>query len=718
MAIKQLTDEQVRTMTVEEKDRWWLENVYQGDVRQMTVRVVICGFFLGGVLTVTNLYVGIKTGWSLGVGVTSVVLAFVIFRLLTRIGLGRNYHILENNILQSIATAAGYMTGPMISSMPAYMILTGKIVPKELLLIWLVLMAILGVLFAFPMKRRFINDEQQPFPEGRAAAVVLDALHSETSASSTQPAKMLLVFGAIGAILKFGQAHAIMQRIWLGFLSVPEFLDGWYYYLAEKYHWAIPKILGTPLKDLTIRPELDVAMIGAGGLMGIRTGVSLMIGAVINYFILAPLMIQVDEIRSAQQDAAIAAEKEQAKAAALQAQAFVPERMTDSPATTQTALAATTTIPATGAPASAAVTSVPTTAPTSAPVTTAPTTAPADAGPPTYGFKQILKWSLWPGVAMMTVASLMSFFAKPQIFIKPIKRLFAGSSAPRGEDCLKDIELPLWVSAVGIPVVGVAAALLTSYMFDVQVWLGLVAVPLVFVFSLIAVNSTALTSVTPTGALAKITQLTYGVLAPGQINTNIATAAITGEVSGNTANLIQNIKPGYMLGAKPRLQALAHVIGAFSGSFFVILVFYPLFLKGDPNGLITESQPYPAASAWMAVAKVLTEGISELPYWARWAAGIGAVLGLVLEGVRMRSKGRFPISPVGIGLGFIISFSTCFAMFLGAFIIWAIGKRWTRPDQWMNRAILQNYESVCAGLVAGAALVGIAVMAIETFLLG
>jgi hypothetical protein len=48
MAIKQLTDEQVRTMTVEEKDRWWLENVYQGDVRQMTPRVIICGFLLGG----------------------------------------------------------------------------------------------------------------------------------------------------------------------------------------------------------------------------------------------------------------------------------------------------------------------------------------------------------------------------------------------------------------------------------------------------------------------------------------------------------------------------------------------------------------------------------------------------------------------------------------------------------------------------------------------
>ena len=48
MAIKQLSEEQAHSMTVEEKDRWWLENVYQGDVPQMTVRVVIVGFLLGG----------------------------------------------------------------------------------------------------------------------------------------------------------------------------------------------------------------------------------------------------------------------------------------------------------------------------------------------------------------------------------------------------------------------------------------------------------------------------------------------------------------------------------------------------------------------------------------------------------------------------------------------------------------------------------------------
>ena len=47
MAIKHLTDEQIRTMSVEEKDRWWLENVYQGDVPQITLRAGIMGFGLG-----------------------------------------------------------------------------------------------------------------------------------------------------------------------------------------------------------------------------------------------------------------------------------------------------------------------------------------------------------------------------------------------------------------------------------------------------------------------------------------------------------------------------------------------------------------------------------------------------------------------------------------------------------------------------------------------
>jgi uncharacterized oligopeptide transporter (OPT) family protein len=638
MAIKQLTDEQIQTLSPADKDRWWLENVYQGDVPQFTARVVITGFLLGGLLSITNLYVGAKAGWSLGVAITAVILAFVMFKALSAVGLGRNYHVLESNILQSIACSAGYMNGPLIASMAAYMIITNTVVPWWQMLMWLLGLAVLGVLFAFPLKRRFINEDQLPFPEGRAAGVVMETLHSSDDSRSVLPAKLLVVFSLLAGLAKFGQWAAVgawLTKIKIGFLAIPEFLDQYYYTLAAKYGWWMPNVLGTPLRELTIRPELDLAMIGAGGLMGIRTGVSLMIGATINYFILAPLMIQHGDIR--------------------------------------------TTIDAAG------VTHV--------------------------GFRAIATWALWCGVAMMTTASLYSFFAKPQTLLSAFKGL--GRRKTGGEDCLRHIEFPLWISVLGVPVVGAYLVWIAHWFFGVQIWLGIVAIPMVFIFTLIGVNSTALTSITPTGALGKLTQLVYGALAPGNITTNIATAGISAEVAGSASNLIQNIKPGYMLGGKPRLQALGHVVGAFSGAIFSVAVFYPLFLKNNPAGLISDQYPYPAATVWRAVAEILTKGLSQLPTTAIAAAAIGAVLGIVLEFVRSGSKGKFPISPVGIGLAFVITFQTCLAMFLGSFVFWVLSKIWPKPEQRMNAVFVQNQEAICAGVVAGAALIGVAIMAAE-----
>jgi uncharacterized oligopeptide transporter (OPT) family protein len=184
-------------------------------------------------------------------------------------------------------------------------------------------------------------------------------------------------------------------------------------------------------------------------------------------------------------------------------------------------------------------------------------------------------------------------------------------------------------------------------------------------------------------------------------------------VAGSASNLIQNIKPGYMLGGKPRLQAIGHVIGAFSGAICSVAVFYPVFLKGNPSGLISDQYPYPAATVWRAVAEILTEGISQLPTTAVWAAVIGGVLGIVLELIRMFAKGKFPFTPVGIGLAFVISFQICLAMFFGSFIFWVFGKIWPKPEQRMNEVVVQNQESICAGIIAGAALIGVGLMALE-----
>ena len=107
MAIKQLSEEQVRTWTREQKDEWWLKNVFRGDMPQLTVRSALTGALLGAVLAATALYIGAKTGITIGVGLTSVILAFALYRAMNRAGIASDFTILENNCTQSIATASG-----------------------------------------------------------------------------------------------------------------------------------------------------------------------------------------------------------------------------------------------------------------------------------------------------------------------------------------------------------------------------------------------------------------------------------------------------------------------------------------------------------------------------------------------------------------------------------------------------------------------------------
>ncbi len=629
-----LTDEQIRSWTLEQKDRWWLENVYRGDMPQLTLRSGLTGMFLGGLLSLTNLYVGAKTGWTLGVGITSVILAFAMFKILSSLRVGKEISLLENNAMQSIATSAGYMTAPMISSLAAYMMVTKKVVPMSTTMIWIVAVATLGVLFAFPLKRRFINDEQLPFPEGRAAGVVMEALHSGDAKAGLLKAKILVVTGGLAALLKVAQSEAIMKKLKVEILHVPEFLDEWLYKMTTL------KLGGIDMRQLTVRPDTDFVMMAAGGLMGIRTGVSIMIGACINYLVLAPWAIGAGDIHGKVKD-----------------------------------------------------------------------------GVTLYGFRAITMWALWGGVAMMTTASLFAFFSKPQILLSAFKGLFGKKDPSRQSDVLKDIELPMNVFAIGIPVVGGIVVALAAHFFDVKVWMGIIAVPLIFVFTLIAVNSTGLTSITPSGALGKLTQLTYGVLAPGNVTTNLMTAGITGEVAGNASNLLMDIKPGYMLGGKPRHQAVGHVLGIIAGALASVPVFYLVFMRNGPENLVTDQYPMPGATIWKAVAEVLTKGLSNLEVSARWMALVGALLGIGLEVAKLVTKGRFWISGVGIGLAFVIPFNTCLAMFIGSFVFWLAERVLKREESTMHQVFVKNMEPTCAGLIAGGALMGIGVILIENFVL-
>ena len=630
MAIKELTEEQVRDMSLAEKDRWWLNNVYRGNMPQLTLRSAIAGMMIGGVLSLTNLYISSKTGWSLGVGITSVILAFATFKVLARLGLGKEFTVLENNAMQSIATAAGYMMGPLTVSLTAYMMMTNTVIPMYVTFLWLIMGSILGVLFAFPLKRRFINDEQHPFPEGRAAGVVMDGLHAEGGQEGMLKAKLLAVTGVAAALLKVCQSSAIMEKVKLGFLAIPEFLDDWI------YKYVTPRIAGIELRELTIRAETDFVMMAAGGLMGVRTAIALMVGAVINYCVLAPIMIHYGDITPVIRD-----------------------------------------------------------------------------GVAHYGFRKIVTWALWGGVAIMTTSSLFAFFSKPKVLWTAFSGMFKGR---RDEDVLKDIELPTWVFAIGIPIVGGIVVALAHVFFNVEIWVGIVAIPLIFVFTLIGVNSTALTSITPVSALGQLTQLTCSVIAPARVTTNLMTASITAEVSSNAANLLMDIKPGYMLGGKPRHQVIGHVLGILAGGLVGTIVFYAIFLQNGPANIITEKFPMPSAVVWRSVAEVLTGGLGALAPSSQLAILVGAIIGLVLEAIKVATKGRFWLSGVGIGLACIIPFSSCLVMASGAALFWFVGQV-SDKDSAVNRIVVKNSDSICAGVIAGGAVMGIITVLIENFVL-
>lgn len=653
MAIAQLNDEQIRTWTREQKDKWWYENHYRGSMRQLTLRSGLTGFFMGGILAATNLYIGGKTGVSLGVGLTSVILAFALFRALAKAGF-EDFTILENNALQSIATSAGYVSSPLISSLAAYMLVSGQVPAWWQIITWLIVISVIGVLVAFPMKRRFINDEQLPFPEGAACGVVLDALYntgSEGGGEGMYKARLLGWAAAIAAFWQMVCSDALMK--WVLFkqsaFHVSERLDDYYYKLAAAYSLWQPNIAGVPLKTLGLRLTADLAMVGVGGLMGIRVATSVFVGAFVNFVILAPIMINRGEI--------------------------------------------------------------------------APYTNAAGKLVNINRGEIVNQWSLWWGVTMMVVGSMVALAGKPEIFTSAFKGLFGkkNEAASTEKDVLKDIELPLWISAVGVPLLSLVAAFVTNAFFGVPMYYVLLALPLIFVLTVICTNSMALTSWTPTGSLSKITQFSFGALDRSNPATNLTTAGMTAEIAANAANLLSDIKPGYMLGAKPRQQAIGHVIGILAGSFAAVPLFFVLFLRGkdgsfDVANIVSDTFPFPAALQWKGVADLIAKGLKALPWTAIMSMVVAAVIAAAIEIYTIIRKKPFALSTVSIGLGVVLPPDASFAMWVGALFFWWMKRKHTDKSTDGFKRWVDGMEPICAGLITGAALIGILNTLVGAFL--
>jgi uncharacterized oligopeptide transporter (OPT) family protein len=185
------------------------------------------------------------------------------------------------------------------------------------------------------------------------------------------------------------------------------------------------------------------------------------------------------------------------------------------------------------------------------------------------------------------------------------------------------------------------------------------------------------------------------------------TAGITAGSAAASADLLNDLKSGYLLGANPRRQFLAQFFGIFTGTAATVIGFYLLVPDATAlNGTIGQAPafPAPAAQAWKAVAEVFKQGLENMHPMHRaaifWGGGLGVVM-LLLERALPRSKKWLP-SATGIGLGMILPFQYPLAMLIGAVIAWV----WTRRNQESSDRYL---IAVASGVIAGISIMGVIV---------
>jgi OPT family oligopeptide transporter len=242
-------------------DEAWYRTVYRPRELQFTVRAVVFGCLIGSVLSAANLYTGFTIGWTYGASITASIAAWMVFRGWSSLTKAEHFSVLENNTMQTAASAAAAMAGAgMVNAIPALMVLTNRQLTFGEAAAWLISVAFLGVCFAIPLKRQMINVENLKFPSGVAAAETTLALHGEGEGGA-QKAKALFGAGAAGAVLSFVRS---------GLEWIPESLPR-----------VGPMLGGHPLAKLTLQLDFSLLNLGAGALIGLRTTAWMAVGATV-----------------------------------------------------------------------------------------------------------------------------------------------------------------------------------------------------------------------------------------------------------------------------------------------------------------------------------------------------------------------------------------------------------------------------------------------------
>jgi len=732
------------------KDRQWRETVYQGDVPQLTFRALVTGLLFGWLMALSNLYIGLKSGWAVGVELTAVILGFAVWKLLYGIRLSKKpLGMLENNIIMTTAVAPSYITSAgLVTAIPALWFFD----PDFQIAWWdlcLLITAILflGLMASIPLKRQVVNSGELRFPGAIPAAETLRSIHGGSD-EGVQKAWTLGLAGLFAAITKTLAEKSVIPPMF----TLPSGC----------------KIAGITTSKLSIFFESSWIFLGFGVFLGTRVGVTMLMGMILNFAVLAPWMINIGEIShpppqvSAGQSIAFPLIVPEGYGLAIELKdgpdTFRYVRNWEASATFHSLDELVRDLNEslqTSGPPGPSLRFIPLqvkvvssreqyrplpliplrlsrdsfeerqvlgiTAPDNIHRDTRLALAAPRGGQSAAsslgfdataediqnvgGYANIVVWSMWPGVALMTVAGLLAFFFQSRslwrVLIDFIRGL-AGASGRRGKlDPVADLEIPVSWFCVGFVAAGLAVIIVMRYLFQIPIWMGVIAVLISFLLAVVSIRVTGETGILPAGPMGKISQLVFGGIHPGSHLTNLMTANVTAGAATSASDLITQLKVGHLIGAKARLQFIAQIMGTLT-ALAVVPVFY--LMVPDRSAIGTVELPAPSAVVWAGVAELLSKGLGALPASAKTALIIAGLLGAViacLEKAYPKCKDWvFLPSPTALGLAMIIPAGYSLSLFIGSMVALLLSR--------LLPVLHQRYTiTLASGLIAGESLVGV-----------
>ncbi|KAI5777360.1 OPT oligopeptide transporter protein-domain-containing protein [Geopyxis carbonaria] len=650
----------------------------------LTVRAVLTGCVLGGLVNASNIYLGLKTGWTFSASLFGAIFGFGLLKFLS-LSLPTTFPVLggpfgpkENSIVQTAATAAGGLGSIFVSAVPALYqlrLLHDPVRDFPRLLSFTAVSAYYGLLFATPLRQFFVihvaRELHLVFPTATATAMTIRSMHALGGAAGGAAARRRT--RALAAA--FGGAFGL--RVAAAY--VPGVLWDWHVW-SWVFVWGGYGNGAIHVENWGWLWEWTPAFVGSGMLVGLNSAMSFLGGSVLAWGIIGPALVR----NGVAHGVAVFTESDAQW-----------EKWHDLTNFHSFALA-----------------------------------DPKHAPSPRY-------WLLWPGVFVMICTSFAELAVQYKLLwhgarcvwtataaalhtLRPSNAWLARHAAPpRPATAVADPAPPAehvkpWQWGLPLALTIAATCVVLALQYHLSVEMSFLAVLLGFIFAFLAIQCTGATDTTPLTTAAKASQLLLGAASSGQNypvhaaqRMNLIGGAVASGAAAQSTDLVVDFRVGFLLRTPPRLQWYAQALGSVVAVFLSPAMFI-VFMRAYPCVLDAAAPACafagPSVAAWRAVAVAVTS--PELPVPPSSAAfalalGIVAAASVVLRhNLRMDRRAWVP-NFMALGLGFVMPQTQyASAMAAGAVLAWAWQRR--RPAQ---------FEMFCyaiaAGMIAGEGLGGV-----------